>query len=188
MFCQYCGAEIAPQAVVCMKCGCPTNGFRRGGIVNLGEQAIGRINNELDDFDRKVSSAFDSTNSQQQSSCNYNGESYQDQSESCYCNPPTSDISPKSGVATLILLLLFAQFGAHRFYIGRTGSAVGMLLLFVLGYALVFTTVFMWRCHCEWMIIPFAVPLLAWFVWWVIDLIKLLSGKMRDNNGLRINL
>ena len=39
-----------------------------------------------------------------------------------------------TGVAYLLWFFL-AGFGAHRFYLGRTGSAVAMLILFVLGWA-----------------------------------------------------
>jgi TM2 domain-containing membrane protein YozV len=40
----------------------------------------------------------------------------------------------KSIVVAYLLLIFFGGFGAHRFYLGRTGSAVAMLLLFIVGW------------------------------------------------------
>jgi TM2 domain-containing membrane protein YozV len=39
-----------------------------------------------------------------------------------------------AGVAYLLLIFL-GGLGAHRFYLGRTGSAIGQLVLFILGWA-----------------------------------------------------
>ena len=40
----------------------------------------------------------------------------------------------KSIIVAYLLLIFFGGFGAHRFYLGRTGSAVAQLLLFILGW------------------------------------------------------
>jgi TM2 domain-containing membrane protein YozV len=40
----------------------------------------------------------------------------------------------KSIVVAYLLLIFFGGFGAHRFYLGRTGSAVAQLILFILGW------------------------------------------------------
>lgn len=39
-----------------------------------------------------------------------------------------TDIRKKSPVATWLLWLFLAEFGAHRFYLGRIGTAIAMLL------------------------------------------------------------
>jgi TM2 domain-containing membrane protein YozV len=40
----------------------------------------------------------------------------------------------KSPVVAYLLLIFFGGLGAHRFYLGRTGSAVAQLLLFITGW------------------------------------------------------
>lgn len=43
----------------------------------------------------------------------------------------------KSTAVAYLLWLFLGGFGAHRFYLGRTGTAVTMLILFVIGWATV---------------------------------------------------
>ncbi len=57
----------------------------------------------------------------------------------------------KSAAATWLLWFFLGEFGAHRFYLGRVGTGVAMLL--TLG---------------------------GLFIWWVVD-IFLISGMLRDN-------
>ena len=40
----------------------------------------------------------------------------------------TENVSEKSFVATLILCLLLGGFGVHRFYVGKVGTGIFMLL------------------------------------------------------------
>ncbi|WP_454278310.1 TM2 domain-containing protein [Sphingomonas sp. Marseille-Q8236] len=44
------------------------------------------------------------------------------------------DASRKSVGVAYLLLIFLGGFGAHRFYLGRTGSAFGMLLLNFVGW------------------------------------------------------
>jgi hypothetical protein len=61
------------------------------------------------------------------------------------------------GVATALAALL-GPFGAHRFYVGKTGS--GALMLVTLG---------------------------GLGVWWLYDLIVVAAGDFRDANGRRVS-
>ncbi|QYF98453.1 MULTISPECIES: TM2 domain-containing protein [Microbacterium] len=61
-----------------------------------------------------------------------------------------------AGIGYLLLILL-GGFGAHRFYLGRAGSAVAMLLIWWSGWALTVIGVGIFM-------------LLAVVIWWIVDL------------------
>ncbi|MEN6397650.1 MAG: TM2 domain-containing protein [Candidatus Cloacimonas sp.] len=69
------------------------------------------------------------------------------------------DISPKSGITTLLLCLFLGFYGGHRFYSGHTG--LGILYLFTAG---------------------------LFMIGWIVDLISILSGRYRDKDNKLIRL
>ena len=48
------------------------------------------------------------------------------------------DANKKSAVVAYLLLIFLGGFGAHRFYLGRTGSAVAMLVITIVSFVLAF--------------------------------------------------
>ena len=65
--------------------------------------------------------------------------------------------SPKSRLACLLLCIFLGLLGAHRFYVRKTGTAILMLVTFGgLG------------------------------VWYIVDLIFIVCGIFRDNEGRRV--
>jgi len=68
-----------------------------------------------------------------------------------------SDGSDKSRIVTLMLGGLLGVFGAHRFYVGKTGTA--LLMLCTLG---------------------------GLGIWWAADLILITAGSFRDSQGRRV--
>ncbi len=68
-----------------------------------------------------------------------------------------SEHSSRSRLACLLLCLFIGVLGAHRFYVGKNGTAVLMLISFGgLG------------------------------IWVIVDLIFILCGSFRDKGGLRV--
>ena len=82
-------------------------------------------------------------------------------------------ISPKSRLATTLLAWFLGWAGAHRFYIGKTGTAVVMLVLSIVGFA------------TFWFFVGF-VFLGIVYVWSLVDFIFAVVGKMKDKDGLLI--
>jgi len=82
-------------------------------------------------------------------------------------------ISPKSRLATSLLAYFLGYFGAHRFYIGKTGTAIVMLVLGIIGIPLCFVLVG----------IPIVIGVA---VWQLVDFIFAVVGKMTDKDGLLI--
>ncbi len=67
---------------------------------------------------------------------------------------PVSSISPKSRFVGVLLCWFFGGFGAHRFYVGKVGTAI--LMIFTLG---------------------------GLGIWTLIDLILILVGSFRDKQA-----
>ena len=64
------------------------------------------------------------------------------------------EVSPKSRLATTLLAFFLGEFGAHRFYLGKIGTAIAMLLtLGGLG------------------------------IWALVDFIMAVAGVMKDKEG-----
>jgi TM2 domain-containing membrane protein YozV len=82
-------------------------------------------------------------------------------------------ISPKSRLATALFAFFLGDFGAHRFYVGKTGTAIVMLVLGLIGWASVWFLVG----------IPF---LIVVGIWRLVDFILAVAGMMRDSQGLLI--
>ena len=81
------------------------------------------------------------------------------------------DISPKSRLATVLLAWFLGQFGAHRFYLGKTGTAVVMLVLGIVGWITI------------WIFGLGFLFLAAVGIWAFIDFIVAIIGNMKDKEG-----
>ena len=99
-----------------------------------------------------------------------------------------ADVSPKSRLATSLLAWFLGYFGAHRFYTGKIGTAVIMLMMGVLSGACWFGGFLgvLDEDRAEpifglWLIaglLYFAV-----WVWMIIDFIIAVTGNFRDSQG-----
>jgi len=72
---------------------------------------------------------------------------------------PTVDeqLTDKRILPAFLLCFLFGVFGAHRFYVGKTGTAI--IMIFTLG---------------------------GLGIWMMIDLILIIVGAFTDGNGVKI--
>ena len=89
-------------------------------------------------------------------------------------NPYAQQRHDSTRLLLILLLWLFVgHVGAHRLYLGHIGSAIGMAVLHVLG----------------WLTIWFAVGfvfLIAASIWWLVDLLLILTGRLYFKDGTRV--
>lgn len=78
------------------------------------------------------------------------------------------DIRKKSMVLAYLLWWFLGAFGAHRFYLGRTGSAIAMLLITLCSFVLVFILIGVFG-------------FVAIGIWWLIDAF-LIYGIVNEHN------
>jgi TM2 domain-containing membrane protein YozV len=69
----------------------------------------------------------------------------------------TSDFSPRSRLVALLFCILLGWIGVHRFYVGKTGT--GVLMVLTIG---------------------------GLGIWTLIDLILIAVGSFRDKEGRRV--
>ena len=81
------------------------------------------------------------------------------------------DVSPKSRLATTLLAFFLGEFGAHRFYLGKIGTAVAMLLLGIVGWSTV------------WFFGVGLAFLIGVGIWAFVDFIFAVIGCMKDKEG-----
>ena len=75
--------------------------------------------------------------------------------------------SGKNQIVAMILALvsvIFIPIGLHRFYLGKSGSATAQLLMTIPGFILI-------------------LPLLTSWGWQVVDLIRIITGDLKPENG-----
>jgi hypothetical protein len=102
------------------------------------------------------------------------------------------DVSPKSRLATSLLAIFLGGLGAHRFYVGKVGTAVVMLLIGIASLICQFGAMF------TSMVTPYEDELPPlWFLFWglsmvfgaavgvwaLIDFIIAVTGNFRDSQG-----
>jgi len=103
----------------------------------------------------------------------------------------TGDVSPKSRLATSLLAWFLGEFGAHRFYVGKIGTAVIMLVLGVMSGVCWFGGFFgglaaegeepIWGLLLIAGVLYFAV-----WVWKTIEFIIAVTGNFKDSQGRTI--
>jgi TM2 domain-containing membrane protein YozV len=84
-----------------------------------------------------------------------------------------TQISNEKKLTLLLLCWLFGLFGVHRFYTGK--YLTGGLQPLTLGLAGVLS---LFKIE-----ILSALPILILFLWWVIDVMRIIMGKFTDKEG-----
>ena len=77
----------------------------------------------------------------------------------------TPVVGEKTIVAAILLCLFLGGFGAHRFYVGKNGSAIAIL------------------CLCLGGILTFRLTSIAASIWVLVDLIQIIIGNFKTADG-----
>lgn len=81
--------------------------------------------------------------------------------------------SPKSRMAAALLSFFLGTLGVHRFYVGKVGSGIAMLVMTILGWLTAALFIGL-------------LPVIAVWIWDVIDFIMILCGCFKDGSNLPI--
>jgi TM2 domain-containing membrane protein YozV len=81
------------------------------------------------------------------------------------------DAAKKSALLAYLLWFFLGYFGAHRFYLGRIGSGVMMLLIFLVSFPLAYVLIGL-------------LGFLVIFLWWLIDALLIPGIVARHNTAL----
>lgn len=88
--------------------------------------------------------------------CKECGNKYSDKATSCpKCGYTERKSGEKSIVAYVLLAFFIGCFGAHKFYIGKTGQGVAMLLMCTIGWILIVPGI----AACIWAFVDFIIGL-----------------------------
>lgn len=99
-----------------------------------------------------------------------------------------ADVSPKSRLATSLLAWFLGEFGAHRFYVGKTETALIMLVMGVLSgvcwFGGFFGALASGGDHPVWVLLVIGVLMyVAVGVWSVVDFVIAVTGNFKDKQG-----
>ena len=150
MFCKYCGKEVPDESVFCTSCGDsikdakPSQTFQQNQVYStqpvLVQVPVYSTQPVLVQVPQQVYGSY------------------------------VGGISDKSMSTAALLAFFIGGFGAHRFYVGKTGTAVCMLVMAIVGILL----------SCIYIGIPLC---LATGIWSLIDFVMILCGSFTDSYG-----
>ena len=80
------------------------------------------------------------------------------------CGCPTHKKNNGNNGVALLLCFFLGVFGAHRFYVGKNGSAIAMLILSIT-----------------------IIGLFISGIWSLVDFIMIICGKFTDRNGKKLS-
>ena len=154
--CPECGREVSDQATSCPNCGIPINKTEKKFCQHCGE-TIDKDCVICPKCGKQVSELGGGTEKNIIINNNNNASS----SASAAANNGVfgNFISPKSRLVTLLLCLFLGFLGVHRFYAGKVGTGILMIILMCTGIG---------------------------EIWLFVDFLMILFGAFTDCHGLKI--
>jgi TM2 domain-containing membrane protein YozV len=81
------------------------------------------------------------------------------------------EISPKSRLAVALFAWFLGTLGVHRFYLGKIGTGIAILIIGIVGWATV------------WLYGFGLILIIAVGIWVLVDFIMAVAGIMKDKEG-----
>lgn len=155
--CPECGKEVSDQAVSCPNCGTPINKVEKKFCLHCGE----KIDKDCVICPKCGKQVAQIGSSEKSIIINNNNNNIATSSASAVANNVgySNAISPKSRLITLLLCIFLGILGVHRFYVGKIGTGILMILL-----------MFVYIGE----------------IWLLVDFILIIIGSFTDKNGLKI--
>ena len=163
MFCKYCGKELPDNAIFCSKCGKQL--AKESAKIPEVKNTPPEVKNPQPEVN-DVPSATHVTNSLPKNQYTH--------------YMPTE--SSKSRLAAALLAFFLGEFGAHRFYVGKTGSGFAQLILGLSFFIALICAAF---DGIE-LAAVFVIVGIAWIFWVFIDFVIILCGSFKDKDGLSL--
>lgn len=191
MFCKYCGKKLAENVIFCSQCG------KKLDVTQAPKTVENPVN------EKKYCEQCGTQNEKTAKFCLSCGASMIPGQESVKketvnnepkpasftpvtTNAETKNFTPtdstKSRTVAALLAFFFGEIGAHRFYVGKTGSAVVQMLL---GLSFIISLFTMAADFFEAGVF-FLLLGIGWCFWTLIDFIMILCGSFRDKDNLLI--
>lgn len=149
--CPECGKEVSDKATSCPNCGTPLNNTKSkkycqhcGDLIDKDCVVCPKCGKQVGNIGSAEKNIVINNNNSA--------------SSVVYSNTGIS-ISPKSRLVALLLCLFLGVLGVHRFYVGKIGTGIIMILLMFTGIG---------------------------EIWLLIDFVLILCGVFRDKRGLKI--
>lgn len=154
MNCPECGKEISDQATFCPNCGTPTKKGETKFCKYCGEQ----IDKECV-VCPKCGKQIEELKGNSDKNIIINNNNNVSAAASAAVGGPGNWISPKSRLVTLLLCFFLGGIAIHRFYVGKIGTGILMILLMFTGIG---------------------------EIWLFIDFLMIIFGSFTDSHGLKI--
>ena len=154
--CPECGKEISDKATACPSCGTPIN----KGNTKFCQHCGAQIDKDCVVCPVCGKQVADLANGQKESPIIINNNNSASSSAAAsFGGPGGNMVSSRSRLMTLLFCIFLGWLGVHRFYVGKVGTGILMIILMCTGIG---------------------------EIWLFIDFILILLGSFTDNFGLRI--
>ncbi len=153
--CPECGREVSDQAASCPNCGIPLKKGETKFCQHCGET----IDKDCVICPKCGKQVGDIRNPEQNIIINNNNTSSSSASASANNGGFANFVSPKSRLVALLLCLFLGMFAIHRFYVGKIGTGIIMIILMCTGIG---------------------------EIWLLVDFIMIILGAFTDSHGYKL--